>query len=263
MILRFMKVSFKCRNVKYLICPAVLFAGTFLFVPHTWAASCCGGGGAAGLILPKFSKAMVDVSVSMEKYDGYWDKKGVYSKDPPHSDLRQYRLNLGYGHRLASRWQGSISIPYVWNENKYPAIESRTDGVGDAAVSLLYEAFDNVQCVWKVRNLEDLRPAASFALALTAPTGISLYDNGLFPTKTAKESYDITGRGFYRLDGNMLMEKTIFPWTASILLSYGTHLERTVESEYGKPILKPYHKRLGDRAIGTLSLAFRPVMSTQ
>jgi outer membrane cobalamin receptor len=213
--------------------------------PPVWAASCCGGGSATSLILPKFSKAMVDVSVDFEHYDGFWNEQGDHVPDPPGSDLKQYRLNLGYAHRLASRWQTSVSVPYVWNENQYAGLESSTNGLGDTTVNLWYEAFDGIQCVWKVRSAKDLRPAAYFGASLIIPTGVSPYDD-------VKSSFDITGRGLYRLDGNMLLEKTIYPWNAALQLGYGRYLERSVNREYGNYV-EPYDKTLGDRRQGTIS----------
>jgi hypothetical protein len=216
--------------------------------PPVWAASCCGGGSATSLVLPKFSKAMVDVSVDIEQYDGFWNDQGNHIPDPPGSDLKQYRLNLGYAHRLASRWQASVSVPYVWNDNRYSALKSSTDGLGDATANVWYEAFDGIQCVWKVKSPKDLMPAAYFGTSLTIPTGVSPYDD-------VENSFDITGRGFYRLDGNMLLEKTIYPWNAALQLSYGKHLERSVNREYGKYV-EPYDKKLGDRAQGTISAGY-------
>ncbi len=209
------------------------------------AASCCGGGSASSLVLPKFSQAMVDVSVDIERYDGFWNKDGEHVPDPPGSDLNQYRLNLGYAWRLAPRWQASVSVPYVWNRNDYTALTSNTDGLGDMTATMWYEAFDAIQCVWKVRSPKDLMPAAYFGASLTVPTGVSPYDD-------VENSFDITGRGFYRLDGTMLLEKTIYPWNMGLQLTYGRYLEREVNREYGNYI-EPYHKQLGARAQGSIS----------
>ena len=231
------------------VCTAALLLGVAtLCASQAWAASCCGGGSASSLILPKFSTSMIDASFNMEKYDGFWNKDGKYIPDPPGSDLRQYRLSLGYAHRLAANWQASVVVPYVWNDNKYSGLTSGTEGVGDASLNIFYEAFDSIMCTYKVESIEDLKPASYFGVSLTIPTGISPYDD-------VSSSFDITGRGFYRLDGIALFDKTVYPWNASLLLSYGTHLERPVDREYGKYV-EPYHKRLGDRALGTLSFGY-------
>jgi hypothetical protein len=228
--------------------PVLTVALIGYLAPPAGSASCCGGGSATSLVLPKFSKAMIDLSADFEQYDGFWNEQGDHLPDPPGSDLQQYRLNAGYAHRLASRWQASLTVPYVWNENRYAALKSSTDGLGDAAVSLWYEAFDGIQCVWKVKTPRDLMPAAYFGGTLTIPTGISPYDD-------VENSFDITGRGFYRLDGNVLLEKTIYPWNAALQFSYGTHLERSVNREYGKYV-EPYDKKLGERAQGTVSFGY-------
>ena len=227
---------------------ALLLGAVLLFPAVAWSASCCGGGSASSLVLPKFSSAMIDLSFDIETYNGFWDKSGNYVPNPEGSDLKQFRLNTGYAHRFASRWQGSVILPYVWNENNYTGVKSSTNGVGDAAFSFWYEAFDNVMCVWKVRSFEDLKPATYFGLTLTIPTGLSPYDD-------IENSFDVTGRGFYRLDGTINMEKTIYPWTAGILLSYGTHFERAVNREYGN-FVKPYQKTMGDRKLATISAGY-------
>jgi hypothetical protein len=199
-------------------------------------------------MLPKFSQGMYDASFDVEKYHGFWNEEGKYTPDPPGSDLTQYRLNLGYAYRLAPRWQASIAVPYVWNDNKYSGLSSRTDGLGDTTLNLWYETFDGVKCVWKVREREDLVPAVYLGTSLTIPTGISPYDN-------VKSSFDVTGRGFYRLDGNVLIDKTIYPWSASVLMSYGRYIERPVDREYGNYV-EPYHKQLGDRSLGSVTVSY-------
>jgi len=191
---------------------------------------------------------MIDVSMDLEKYDGFWNDVGDYVPDPAGSDLNQYRFNLGYAHRIASNWQMSVNLPYVWNVNEYSGLSSRTNGLGDTTINLFYEFFDTIKCVYKVNNVKDLVPAVYFGTSLTVPTGISPYDN-------VENSFDITGRGFYRLDGVMLIDKTIYPWNASLEISYGTHFERSVNREYGNYV-EPYDKNLGNRAQGTLSFGY-------
>lgn len=226
------------------------------FAPQAHAGSCCGGGQAAALILPKFAQGMVDVSADWEKYDGFWTQDNKYLRDQPGTDLNQYRLNLGYALRLAPRWQASASVPYVWNKNDYSGISSRSEGIGDTAFSLWYEAFDSIMCRWGWNTLElsDLKPAATFGVSLTVPTGVSPYDK-------VKSSFDITGRGFYRIDGNVLLDKTIYPVSASLFLSYGTYIERPVNREYGEYV-EPYRKKLGDRAAGTLAVSYETLIDS-
>ena len=181
----------------------------------TFAASCCGGGSAGSLILPKFGKKVVDVSFDMEHYQGKWDANRKYIADPSADDLNQYRLNLGYGQRLASNWQAGIVVPYVWNDNQFSGQTTQSEGLGDASVSFWYEAFDRVTCVYQVNSIEDLKPAMYFGGSLTIPTGKSAYGDHV------TDDYEITGRGFYRFDANFVIEKTIYPFTATVQGSYG------------------------------------------
>lgn len=212
------------------------------------AASCCGGGSAASLVLPKFGQGMIDLSTDIENYNGYWDEKGRWRSDPPGSQLAQYRLNLGGAYRLADRWQISGMLPFVMNRNHYAGLTSNTSGLGDGAVSVWYEAFDNLQCVWDVQSLEDLKPAIYLGGSLTIPTGISPFDN-------VQNNFDITGRGFYRLDASILLDKTIYPWNATLGFTYGSHLSRPVNREYGNWV-QPYRKKLGDRSTLTASFGY-------
>ena len=227
---------------------AAVLTGTVFFAPlAVWAGSCCGGGGGATLVLPEFYQAMVDVSFDMEKYDGFWNQDGKYTPDPAGSDLRQYRLNTGYARRLSTNWQASIIVPYVWNENKYSGLSSRSEGLGDTTLNLWYEAIDD-KSAWKIRNLKDMTPSVTIGTALLVPTGISPYDS-------VNSSFDVTGRGFYRLDGNVLIAKMLHPWSATVSLGYGTYLERPVNREYGKYV-EPYRKKLGDRTSASVSLSY-------
>ena len=226
----------------------VMIAALIVFQPPLWAASCCGGGSGTSLILPKFSKAMWDLSFDYEVYDGFWDIRGNWVADPPGSDLNQYRLNLGYAHRLAPRWQASVSLPYVWNRNRYANLQRDTSDIGDASVAVWYEAFDKIMCVWDVNSWEDLMPAVYWGAGLTLPTGTSPHDD-------VQDNFDITGRGAYRFDLSLLLDKTVYPWNATFSANYGRYLERSVNREYGT-FVEPYDKHLGDRFNTSLSFGY-------
>lgn len=234
--------------VKTQVSCGLLLGAAFLFSSPAYSASCCGGGGAATLVLPKFFDTMYDVSVGYEQYHGFWNADGDHQDDPPGSDLNQLRITPGYAKRINDNWQASIVMPYVWNDNKYAGLNSSTNGLGDATVGFWYENFDDIKCVYAVNSIEDLTPAAYFGASLTLPTGISPYDD-------VENSFDITGRGFYRLDANMLIDKTIFPWGMTFSLSYGAYLERDVNQEYGNYV-EPYKRKLGNRFSGSLGFAY-------
>ena len=230
-----------------IIC-AALVLGAALFSHRTaWAGSCCGGSGGTTLVMPKYFQDLIDMSFDTELYNGFWNQNGKYTLDPPGSDLRQYRLNLGYAHRFAKLWQASVSVAYVWNSNQYSGLTSHTDGPGDTMLNVWYEALDDISA-WRIRNLKDLTPSIVIGPSLLVPTGISPYDN-------VHSSFDVTGRGFYRLDGNVIVTKTLHPWSASLTLAYGTYLERSVNEEYGRYV-EPYHKKLGNRGSACLSASY-------
>ncbi|MDD2367609.1 MAG: transporter [Desulfuromonadaceae bacterium] len=232
---------------------ALLFGAATLFPLHSFAASCCGGGSAAALTVPKYARAVADLSFDSEIYDGYWNQERKHVADPAGSDLKQYRINAGVGYRLARDWQASVSIPYVFNDNVYSGVNSQSDGLGDTTVAVTYELLDD-NSSWKIYEAKDMIPAVSLGMSLLIPTGISPYDD-------QKSSFDITGRGFYRLDGTLLVEKVIRPFNASLALAYGKYLDRSVNREYGKYV-QPYTKSLGDRASASISTGYTYVLGT-
>lgn len=247
------KTNFIGQFHAFIITAALLGGAAALMPQSSWAGSCCGGGSPTSLIVPKYSRAIADISFDTEIYDGFWNQDGKHTNDPPGSDLKQYRLNLGYAQRFFKDWQASLSLPYVWNDNDYSGLSSQTDGLGDTTLSLWYEVLED-KSSWKVRELKDMVPSVNLGLSLLLPTGISPYDDN-------KSSFDITGRGFYRLDGNLLIDKAIQPWSASVALSYGTYFERSVNREYGKYI-EPYQKQLGDRISVSASVSYNYVLGT-
>lgn len=227
---------------------AAVFSVALLLSKSLFAASCCGGGSASSLILPKFGQQMFDLSLDLENYDGFWNSDATHVEDPPGSSLNQTRLNFGAGFRLSSNWQASVVLPYVWNDNQYAGFTTATNGVGDTIASIWYEAFDEITCVYKVNSISDLKPSIYYGLSMTLPTGVSPYGD-------VKNSFDITGRGFYRLDASLLLDKTVFPWNATFQYSYGVYLERPVNREYGNYV-EPYDKNLGDRSLLMLSFGY-------
>jgi hypothetical protein len=217
------------------------------------AASCCGGGGSSATILPRGALWLFDLSADLERYDGFWDGEGIHLQDPAGTRLQQRRATLSVAARPLRRWQLGASASYVWNVNVYPATSSRTNGLGDATVALWWEALDE-KTAWRMVSARDLAPNVTVGASLTIPTGISPYDD-------VETSYDVTGRGFYRLDGNVALDKGYRNWSASVLASYGVHLARPVNRSYGKYV-EPFDRRLGNRASASVSLSYRHVLSS-
>jgi len=231
-----------------------LIQGLFLSFSLTtlqpaFAASCCGGGAGSGVILPKFNDAMWDLSVAHEAYEGYWTKDGDHQDDPANSDLLQQRLQFSYAHRIGEQWQLNASLPVVDNQNTYGGNTSQVTAIGDTHISLWYEAFERVTCVYKITGWESLKPSIYIGTGLTLPTGVSAYSDRV------DNSFDITGLGFYRLDANAIIEKTVYPWSVSWQGSYGYHFERPINQEYGQAVT-PYDKQLGERHSSSLALAY-------
>jgi hypothetical protein len=182
---------------------------------------------------------MAALAIGGEQYDGFWNQKGVYIKDPPGSSIIQYRMDFGFAYRLADNVQSSISLPLIWNHNEYIHTNSNTYGAGDTSLGFKYEFFDKIRCVWKVRNWQDLLPAIYLGADFLIPTGISPYSD-------VKSSFDTTGLGFYRMDAVLLLEKTISSFSASAQVSLGDYLERKV-NRFLDNYVEPYDKKLGRR----------------
>jgi hypothetical protein len=219
------------------------------------AASCCGGGGGAAAMAGRGERGLLDLGVEAERYDGYFDGHGQHLPDPVGSALAQYRLTAAAAVRLASAWQVGLSVPIVWNDNVYGGggLSSRTRGVGDASVSLWFEAVDQ-RTAWRLASPADLVPAITVGATLTVPTGISPYDD-------VASSFDVTGRGFYRLDGTVLVDKGYRAWSASLALAYGVAFERPVNRSYGG-FIPPERRDLGDRTSASLAVGHRLFVGT-
>ena len=220
---------------------------SLLFIMNnSFAASCCGGGASAGIILPKFDDAMWDLSFSQATEDGSWNSNGEYQKGLNNSKLQQRRLNLSYAHRLAEQWQFNVTLPLVYNINQYSGENNSAQGLGDTQVGLWYEAFERVTCVYKITGWESLKPSLYFGSSITLPTGISAYSDRV------DDSSETTGQGFYRWDANMIIEKTVYPFSLGWQGSYGVAIKRPINQEYGQAIT-PYNKKLGNRSSSVFS----------
>lgn len=217
------------------------------------AASCCGGGGGGAVLAGRGEAGLLDLALEAERYDGYWDLEGTHRADPPGSAMAQYRLSLAGALRVAERWQLEAALPLVLNDNAYGGLSSRTHGVGDAGVGVFWEPVDQ-RSAWRLASAADLVPAVTLGAVVTVPTGVSPYDD-------VSSSFDVTGRGFWRLDGKVLVDKAYRAWSASLELGYGVALERWVNRSYGGWV-PPVRKRLGDRAAASLSLGYRVVLGT-
>ncbi len=240
----------KAKNVSPLGLPQLLLSATLLVASgNTWAASCCGGGSGSALMLSKSAQQLIDLSLDVETYHGFWNDAGARQQDPQGSSLAQYRLNLGYAYRFNAHWQASLVMPWVVNDTEYSGVSSTNNGLGDVSATLWYEVFENITCVWKVNELADLKPSIYLGLGVVLPTGESAYGD------EARTSFDVTGRGFYRVDTHLMLEKTLYPWTVTLQGSYGRYLERPINQEYGKAVA-PYDKRLGDRRFLSTSLGY-------
>ncbi|MBI5067256.1 MAG: hypothetical protein HZB56_03380 [Deltaproteobacteria bacterium] len=232
---------------------AVLALAASLAPGAARAASCCGGGGGGAAMLARGDRAMADLSLEWERYDGFWDLDGRHRPDPAGSSLSQVRATLAGGLRLAPSWQVAGALPFAWNRNTYSGLSTRTRGPGDIAISVWFEALDE-RSAWRMKEAADLVPSVTIGLGLTVPTGVSPYDD-------VPSSFDVTGRGFYRLDASLLVEKSYRALSLSLSGAYGRHLARPVNRVYGKWV-EPYRKRLGDRASAGLSLGYRHFVGT-
>lgn len=234
---------------------SVLFILTFiLFSPISWAASCCGGGASSGVILPKFNQSMWDVSVAHDSDEGSWRSNGTHKKTASGSQFNQQRIHLNYAKRLADNWQINYSLPLVNNLSETSGQQHNNFGLGDIQVSSWYEAFENVTCVYKITNLESLKPSLYFGANLTIPTGTSNYSDDA-------NEHNVHGLGFYRLDASMIIEKTVYPFSLSYEASYGEHFERPISQQYGQAIT-PYDLKLGVRTNQSLILGYTIFLPT-
>lgn len=212
------------------------------------AASCCGGGGGGAVSVPRDARLVLDLSAENEAYSGLWDQSGTHVDDPPGSNPAQRRVALGAGWRFARDWQVGLSLPYVWNDNRFSTYARRTHSVGDTSLAVAWDLHTE-RSIWKVLSPADLLPSVTLGTALTIPTGLSPYD-------AISDQYDVTGRGFYRLDATLQVDKSFRGFTSSLSAAWGTHLARSV-NRYNGLYQAPERRRLGDRASASLSAGYR------
>jgi hypothetical protein len=248
-IIQPLKITAKQFGPSHLIGSLLVSINILFFCSASFAASCCGGGASSGVILPKFNDAMWDVSLDNETYNGYWTKQGAHQDDPAGSELLQRRISFSYAHRIAQQWQVNVSLPLIDNQNKYSGENSSVQGLGDTQVGLWYEAFERVTCVYKITGWESLKPSFYLGSSLTLPTGISAYSDRV------DNSFDVTGLGFYRWNTNIIIEKTVYPFSLGWQGSYGVSMKRPINQEYGQSIT-PYNKQLGERSTSVFSGAY-------
>ena len=62
------------------------------------------------------------------------------------------------------------------------------------------------------------------------------------------------------MDANVLLDKTIYPLSVSLFLSYGKYLERPVNREVN--YVAPYRKNLGDRTAGTVAISYETMIDS-
>lgn len=229
--------------------PLAALMFSFLLPATSQAASCCGGGAGTSVILPKFNELMVEATTAHEHYDGNWNPNGQYVEEVDGKDLNEYTTTISVAKRLNDNWQISGNLPYTRHYNTYPDQDTQSSGIGDSTISLWYEAFENVTCIYRIAGWESLKPSIYLGGQMTVPTGKSRYSDRI------DRSEDITGRGFYRFDAQAMVEKTIYPWSLSVTWMYGKYLERPVNQEYGRDI-EPYDKQLGDRHSLASSLGY-------
>lgn len=226
-------------KIRFSFAMTALIAVMAVFSRPVEAASCCGGGSSASLVLPKFAKFLIDGSIEHEKYNGFWNSDGVYQEDPAGADLRQLRMTAGAALRIHDNIQTFLSIPYVINLNTYTGVKSTTYGAGDTTIGFNFELFNDIRCVYRVLSFADLLPATYLAVKTTLPTGISPYDK-------IPNSFDITGLGFYTFNFSLLLDKTISSFNMSLGANYSVSAQRPVNMEYGRYI-EPYKVRQGDK----------------
>src|SRR5512138_1719153 len=77
---------FMRHSIAFMIAAALLTGAAALFPQAARAGSCCGGGSPTSLIVPKYARAIVDMSFDVEIYDGFWNQDGKHIDDPPGSD---------------------------------------------------------------------------------------------------------------------------------------------------------------------------------
>jgi len=192
---------------------------TFFLSLKTLAAACCGGGFATPALITGDDRAQLTTSYQYSKIDtdvltnGIWQKRNQL-------DLTQ-TLKIEGAHILKDRYQFGFSIPVQMRSVEgLQGGGSPSSGLADVSLQAGYEFLPD----W---DYNPLRPKGHSYLALTLPTGKSIYES--------PDGLDVRGRGFTALGAGIVLTKSWVTWDASSTIEAHQAFEKSTQNSVIRP----------------------------
>jgi hypothetical protein len=215
----------------------------FLSFPfaNTFAQSCCGGSLYDIAVLSLDKKALFNVGINYDNYNGAWNQNGEWRK----INITSWQMKpvIASAYRFNKYLQAGMTIPYVINRNELPGLNPQASGLGDISISGRFELFHEFQR-YKVGDrfqIDRKKPYIAFTAGLTFPTGKS--------DETATTEAEITGKGIFSSSLGISAIKSIIQnkFQIALDLSWQHNFEKNYNKLYNEPIEVSLNKKLGDR----------------
>lgn len=187
------------------------------------AAACCGGGVSVASLITTDDKAQVSALLSQSKVDTDVFSNGVWQKRKTQDETQVLRLEASQ--IFEDRFQYGLSVP-LQNRQREANSSGAYSGLGDVSAQLGYEYLPD----W---DYNPLRPRGIGFLALTLPTGKSIYES------SDGSGADSQGRGFWALGIGTVLTKFWGRYDASLVAELHKSFEKKVESAQFQGVVRP------------------------
>ncbi|MCC6276514.1 MAG: hypothetical protein IT289_01215 [Oligoflexia bacterium] len=189
-----------------------LFSLLFLINAKAFGAPCCASATSGPGLLSNEERSHLTTRVSRSSIsnnidsDGYWER----TKDP----VITQTMELSGAILLSDRWQIGMAVPF----SERTTTSQKYSGLGDVSGTIGYEYLPD----W---DYHPWRPRAVGYFQITAPTGLSIYDEGSTTGSGA------LGQGFWTLGMGTLLTKAWGRWDVLALGEIHRSLSREIKSQ--------------------------------
>ncbi|MCX6165905.1 MAG: hypothetical protein NTU73_13755 [Ignavibacteriae bacterium] len=203
--------------------------------------SCCGGSFYDIAVLSLNKKALLNVGVNYDNYNGVWNQNGEWRK----LNITSWQMKplLAGAYRFNKYLQAGMTIPYIINRNELPGLSPQASGLGDISVSGRFELLHEFQRYKSGERykVDTKKPYLAITAGLTFPTGTS--------DETATTESEITGKGIFSSSLGLSAIKSIIQnkFQIALDLSWQHNFEKSYNKIYNEPLQVTQNKKLGDR----------------
>jgi hypothetical protein len=223
---------------KFLI---ILFILSVFSLADISAQSCCGGSFYDIAVLSLDKKALFNVGVNYDNYNGVWNQNGEWKK----LNITSWQMKplVAAAYRFNEYLQAGMTIPYVINRNELPGLNPQASGLGDISVSGRFELFHEFQRFKENGRfqVERKKPYLALTAGLTFPTGVS--------DETAKTEAEIMGKGIFSSSLGLSAIKSVIQnkFQIGLDLNWQHNFEKKYDKLYNEELQISQYKKLGDR----------------